>query len=104
MRSESREAFFDNVARIVILKGDPKLWRGKDIVRGRKITYDLKTGWIKSDRVEGVVQSAQPAATPAPVQTPQPTVSPSSKEAVVQPTPTPALQGTPTANPPGKNQ
>ena len=57
VRAEAREAVFDNIARTVLLKGDPKFWRGKDLVRGRQINYDLKTGWVKADRVEGVVQS-----------------------------------------------
>ena len=61
VRAEGREGILDNQARTVVLKGDPKLWRGKDIFRGKLITYDLKTGWVKADRVEGVVQAA-PAA------------------------------------------
>lgn len=54
--AEGREAIFNNKERTVILKGDPKLTRGGDVVRGRQILYDLTSGWVKADRVEGVVQ------------------------------------------------
>ncbi len=54
--SESKEAVFNNAARTVVLKGDPKMVRGTDVVRGRQIIYDLNTGWVKATRVEGVVQ------------------------------------------------
>lgn len=57
--AESREAIFDNAARTVVLKGDPKLNRGTDVVRGKQITYDLNTGWVKATRVEGVVQATK---------------------------------------------
>lgn len=54
--AQGREAIFNNRERTVILKGDPKLVRGGDVVRGRQILYDLTSGWVKADRVEGVVQ------------------------------------------------
>lgn len=46
---------FDNKLRTVILDGNPRLWRGADLVRGKKITYELDTGWIRADRVAGEV-------------------------------------------------
>lgn len=46
---------FDNKARIVVLEGNARLWRGADLVRGKKITYELDSGWIKADRVAGEV-------------------------------------------------
>lgn len=54
--AEGQEAIFDNVKRIVTMKGSPVLHRGTDIVRGKVIIYDLTNGWVKADRVEGVVQ------------------------------------------------
>lgn len=57
--AEGKEAVFNNRQRTVILKGDPKLVRGGDVVRGRQILYDLTTGWVKAERVEGVVQPAK---------------------------------------------
>jgi lipopolysaccharide export system protein LptA len=55
--ADSKEASFDNSTRVVILRGDPKLIRGSDTVKGKQISYDLVTGWVKATRVEGVVQS-----------------------------------------------
>jgi lipopolysaccharide export system protein LptA len=46
---------FDNKARTVVLEGNARLWRGADLVRGKKITYELDSGWIKADRVAGEV-------------------------------------------------
>ena len=40
----------------VILKGNARLWRGPDLVRGKQITYELDTGWIRAERVVGKVQ------------------------------------------------
>lgn len=57
--ADGREAVFNNRDRTVTLKGDPKLVRGGDIVRGRQIIYDLTSGWVKADRVEGVVQPSK---------------------------------------------
>ena len=54
--SDSKEAVFNNSNRTVVLKGDPKLMRGTDVVKGKQIIYDLNTGWVKATRVEGVVQ------------------------------------------------
>lgn len=61
--AEGREAVFNNRERTVTLKGDPKLVRGGDVVRGRQIIYDLTSGWVKADRVEGVVQPSKQEAT-----------------------------------------
>jgi lipopolysaccharide export system protein LptA len=57
--ADSKEAIFNNAERTVILKGDPRMIRGKDVVRGKQISYDLNTGWVKASRVEGVVQPPQ---------------------------------------------
>jgi lipopolysaccharide transport protein LptA len=40
----------------VTLSGNAKFSRGHDLVRGKTITYDLKSGWLNADKVEGVVQ------------------------------------------------
>lgn len=58
IRAEGREAIFSNAKRMVTMKGEPVLHRGDDIVRGKVIYYDLTNGWVKADRVEGVVQPA----------------------------------------------
>lgn len=56
VRAEGREAIFNNSKRLVTMKGEPVLYRGEDVVRGKIIYYDLQNGWVKADRVEGVVQ------------------------------------------------
>jgi lipopolysaccharide transport protein LptA len=58
IKAEGQEAVFDNAKRTVVMKGKPVLYRGTDVVRGKAIHYDLTNGWIKADRVEGVVQPA----------------------------------------------
>lgn len=58
IKAEGREAIFSNAKRLITMKGEPVLYRGEDIVRGKVIYYDLKNGWVKADRVEGVVQPA----------------------------------------------
>jgi lipopolysaccharide transport protein LptA len=58
IRAEGREAIFSNSKRLITMKGEPVLHRGEDVVRGKVIYYDLKNGWVKADRVEGVVQPA----------------------------------------------
>jgi lipopolysaccharide transport protein LptA len=56
IRAEGKEAVFDNAKRMVTMKGEPVLHRGEDVVRGKVIYYNLTNGWVKADRVEGVVQ------------------------------------------------
>lgn len=56
VKAECNEAVFYNQERKMVLRGNAKLWRGEDLVRGKQITYELDTGWIKAERVEGVVQ------------------------------------------------
>jgi lipopolysaccharide export system protein LptA len=56
VRAMSQEALFDNQSRTVVLKGEPTLIRGNDTVKGKQITYDLNSGWVKATRVEGIVQ------------------------------------------------
>ena len=58
IKAEGKEAVFSNAKRTVALKGQPVLYRGEDVVRGKVIYYDLTNGWVKADRVEGVVQPA----------------------------------------------
>lgn len=79
VRSTSQEAIFFNKDRKVVLKGNPQLIRnGGDIVRGKEITYELDTGWMRVDRVEGVLvpQSQQPTPVASPLAMPSRTKSP----------------------------
>jgi lipopolysaccharide export system protein LptA len=54
---------FLNKERRVTMEGNARLWRGADLVRGKKITYEMDTGWIRADRVVGEVHpSAEKAS------------------------------------------
>lgn len=55
MTAQCSEAVFFNAEQKITLRGSAKLWHGDDFVSGKQITYELDTGWIKADRVEGVV-------------------------------------------------
>ncbi len=50
------EGVFYNSDRKVILRGNAQLIRGDDVLRGKQINYELDTGWISVDNVEGVMQ------------------------------------------------
>jgi lipopolysaccharide transport protein LptA len=56
VRAYGKEVVFNQKDQTVTLSGDAKLHRGKDIVRGQRIIYNLTTGWIKAEQVAGVVQ------------------------------------------------
>ena len=59
-------AVFLNSERTVVLEGNAKLLRGEDsVIRSRKITYEMNTGWIRADRVEGEVQAEEKDGKPA---------------------------------------
>jgi lipopolysaccharide export system protein LptA len=54
--ARGNRAIFYNTERKVILTGRAALWRASDVVRGKQISYNLDSGWITVDNVEGVVQ------------------------------------------------
>jgi lipopolysaccharide transport protein LptA len=56
VRAQGDEATFYNLEQRVIVRGNARLWRGPDLMRGRQINYDLKTGTVTIEQVEGVVQ------------------------------------------------
>ena len=47
--------YFLNSERKVILEGNARLWRGADLIQGKKIIYEMETGWVHADRVSGEV-------------------------------------------------
>lgn len=57
---------FENKSRTVVLEGNARLYRGSDLVRGKKITYEMATGWIKADRVAGELHPPEESETEAP--------------------------------------
>jgi lipopolysaccharide export system protein LptA len=50
---------FYSKTRRVELVGNAKFSRGKDLLQGTKMTYELDTGWIWADKVTGVVSPAE---------------------------------------------
>jgi lipopolysaccharide transport protein LptA len=49
------EATFFNKTRKIVLNGNARLWRGGDLIKGKKIDYDMNTGWITVDSAEGII-------------------------------------------------
>lgn len=57
MKAYCNQVQFLNKDRTVIMEGNARLWRGtQSVIRGKKITYEIDTGWIKADRVAGELQ------------------------------------------------
>ena len=50
---------FFNGDRKVLLTGNARLWNGPDLVKGKEITYELDSGWVWADKVEGYVNPGQ---------------------------------------------
>ena len=92
------QAVFLNSERTVVLEGNAKLLRGEDsVIRSRKITYEMNTGWIRADRVEGEVQAEEKDSKPA---------AKAEKTTAPKPKETKAAIGNPAAvkKPPGPSQ
>lgn len=56
MNAKSEKAIFDNLAQIVTLEGNARLWRDGNLIKGDRIIYEIATGEIKVDKAQGVVQ------------------------------------------------
>lgn len=56
IKASSEIAEFDAEKGIITLKGGAKLLKGEDLIVGNVIHYNLKTGWIKAEKVKGVVK------------------------------------------------
>lgn len=54
--AKANRATFYSRANKVNLEGNARLWRQGNLIKGKKIIYDLTSGWITVDRVEGVVE------------------------------------------------
>lgn len=54
LRVFANHGTFENRSRLITAEGNVRLWRGNDsVVRMKKATYEMDTGWIKGDRVAG---------------------------------------------------
>ena len=56
IKAKSDKATFYADEQLLILKGNARLWRGTDLMRGKIIRYNLKTGWIEVEQVQGVMK------------------------------------------------
>lgn len=57
--ARGEKAIYDNIKRRIVLTGNAFLWRGKDLVKGKEISFDIDTGWIYVNKVEGLVNSSK---------------------------------------------
>jgi lipopolysaccharide export system protein LptA len=55
VKANGDQAEFDNVTQLITLRGNARVVKGGDILTGNLIFYNLKTGWIKFEKVKGVV-------------------------------------------------
>lgn len=47
---------FNNADRVVLLEGNARIKKGNNsTIKGKKITYELDSGWIKADKVAGEI-------------------------------------------------
>lgn len=56
IRARGDRAVFDNAAQIVTLDGNARLWRDGHLIKGDRIVYEIVSGTVKVDKVQGVVQ------------------------------------------------
>ena len=60
LKAYGNQVVFLNKERRVIMEGNARLWRGDDsVIRGKKITYEMDTGWIRADRVAGELSPSE---------------------------------------------
>jgi lipopolysaccharide transport protein LptA len=59
IKAKSDSAIFYASDQLIILKGNARLWRGSDLMRGKIIRYQLKTGWIEVEQVQGVMKQSE---------------------------------------------
>lgn len=60
IEASGNQVLFNNEERLVFLEGNAKIKKGsQSTIKGKKISYELDSGWIKADRVAGEV-SPQP--------------------------------------------
>ncbi len=59
VEAQGDEAEYMVKEEILILKNHATLKRGKDEMKGDLIEYNKKTGWIKGDKIQGVVESKE---------------------------------------------
>jgi len=61
--ADADRAQFSNAERKIVLQGNASLLKDGALLRGKKIIYDLTTGWITFEGAEGVMQQGQESKT-----------------------------------------
>lgn len=54
--ASSSEMTYEHKKGLIILTGSVEIIRGIDIIKGKKLVYDLNTGWISGKQVDGMLQ------------------------------------------------
>jgi lipopolysaccharide transport protein LptA len=54
--AHGNRAIFYNERQEVILIGNARIWKGNQLIRGKRVIYDVATGMIEVDQAVGVVQ------------------------------------------------
>lgn len=58
VKAQGKKMTYLNAEQKVTLEGNARLDRGRDLLRGKKITYDMTTGEVVVDSVEGLLHPA----------------------------------------------
>jgi lipopolysaccharide transport protein LptA len=61
--ADADRALFSNLERKITLQGNASLLKDGALLKGKKIIYDLTTGWITFEGAEGVMQQGQESKT-----------------------------------------
>lgn len=59
IKAKGQKIIFNAEKQTVTILGNARLWRDKDLIRGKKILYNLNTGWIEANKVKGIVQPGE---------------------------------------------
>jgi lipopolysaccharide transport protein LptA len=59
LSAKSDKATFYYTERKIILQGNASLTKEGSVLKGKKITYDMETGWITFDSAEGIMQPGE---------------------------------------------
>lgn len=59
IKAMSDQAEFDAGQQIITLKGNASLTKGKDTIKGAVIVYELKTGLIRAEKIQGTLEPSK---------------------------------------------
>lgn len=55
IKAKAQSAVFYEKEQKVVLRGNASFMRGKDLIKGKVITYEMDSGWISAEKVDGIV-------------------------------------------------